>query len=107
MVERVWAREDIYQGEELTNAPDLVLQWKPGYGGDAGLSGSRRLVSPSPPKHSSDHWNESVLLASGVGVRPGEVSATLQDIAPTVLHALGADVPGDLEGGLLPLFEMD
>ncbi|HZE76905.1 MAG TPA: alkaline phosphatase family protein [Gemmatimonadales bacterium] len=104
IVERVFAREEIYRGEELANAPDLVVEWKPGYSGDAGLSGGGKVVTASPPNHSSDHYNESVLLARGAGVRPVELTATLQDIAPTVLQALGVSAPADLEGKVLPLF---
>jgi len=104
IVERVFAREEIYRGEELANAPDLVVEWKPGYSGDAGLSGGGKVVTASPPNHSSDHYNESVLLARGAGVPPVELSATLQDIAPTVLQALGVSAPADLEGKVLPLF---
>ncbi len=103
MVDRVFTRDEIYRGEELTHSPDLVVECKVGYCGDGGLSGAGKIVTPSPPNHSSDHWNQSVLLALGAGVRPGELSATLEDIAPTVLHALGVSAPPDLDGKVLPL----
>jgi hypothetical protein len=38
-------------------------------------------------------------------VRPGEVSARLEDVAPTVLHALGVEPPAGLDGKVLPIFE--
>jgi predicted AlkP superfamily phosphohydrolase/phosphomutase len=101
MVERVYPREEIYRGEALAHAPDLVVEWKPGYSGDAGLSGAGRIITPSPAHHSSDHWNQSVLLGQGAGVRPGELTARLEDIAPTVLHGLGLSVPADLDGKVL------
>lgn len=104
MVEQVLTRDEIYQGEELTHAPDLIIEWKAGYCGDPGLSGAGRIVTPSPPNHSSDHWNQSVLLALGAGVCSGELSATLEDIAPTVLHALGVSAPAHLDGKALPLW---
>ena len=102
MVERVHAREDIYRGAELAHAPDLIVEWKLGYSGDAGLAGAGRIVTQSPSNHSSDHCNESVLLALGPGVRPGAISGRLEDIAPTVLHALGVSAPPDLDGKVLP-----
>lgn len=105
MVERVLTREEIYRGEALTDAPDLVVEWKEGYVGDAGLSGAGRIATPAPPGHSSDHWNQSALLAGGAGVRPGEVSAALEDIAPTVLQALGVSPPAGLDGRVLPFVE--
>ncbi len=101
MVEKVHRREDIYHGPELSYAPDLVVEWKAGYSGDSGLSGSGRLVTASPPHHSSDHWNASAFLALGPGVTPGEITARLEDVAPTVLHALGQAVPAHLDGKVL------
>jgi predicted AlkP superfamily phosphohydrolase/phosphomutase len=103
MVSRVLTRDESYRGEELTHAPDLLVEWKPGYSGDGGLSGAGKIVTPSPPNHSSDHWNQSAMLALGAGVRPGQLRAALVDIAPTVLHALGVSVPAALEGNVLPL----
>jgi len=104
MVERVATRDESYRGPEVTHAPDLVVEWKPGYSGDAGLSGAGKIVTQSPPNHSSDHWNQSFLLASGEGVRSGELAATLEDIAPTVLRALGVSAPVDFDGRVLPLW---
>ena len=103
MIHRVFTRDEIYRGPEITHSPDLIVEWRAGYCGDAGISGAGKILTPSPPNHSSDHWNQSVLLALGAEVRPGELSATLEDIAPTVLEALGVNVPPDLDGKALPL----
>ena len=62
-------------------------------------------MTASAPALSSDHWNESALLVLGDGVRRGDISAALQDVAPTVLRALGAPIPPDMEGHVLPLWE--
>ena len=102
MVDRVYTRDEIYQGDALTHAPDLIIDWKTGYIGDSGLAG-REVVTPTLPTLSSDHWNRSALLALGAGVRPGELSAALEDVVPTVLQALGVDPPADLDGAILPL----
>jgi len=104
IVENVFTREEIYSGEQLTNGPDLVVKFCEGYSGDSGFSGRGKLVTKSQPNHSSDHWNESVFLALGERVRPGEVKARLEDIAPTVLYALGVEVREDYDGKALPIF---
>jgi bisphosphoglycerate-independent phosphoglycerate mutase (AlkP superfamily) len=44
------------------------------------------------------------LLASGKGIRPGEVEARLEDIAPTVLDYFAVKVPPDYDGVSLPIF---
>ncbi len=104
MVERVFTRDELYAGEELAHAPDLIVHLREGYSGDSGISGAGRIVSDSPPNHSSDHSPRSAFLAIGKGVRPGEVRARLQDVAPTVLHALGVEPPAGLDGKVLPIF---
>jgi predicted AlkP superfamily phosphohydrolase/phosphomutase len=104
MVERVWKREEIYSGARLDDAPDLVVEFREGYSGQASIGASRGVVAPSPPHHSSEHCKESLVLALGEGVRPGEIEARLQDVAPTVLHALGVPAPPDYEGRVLPIF---
>jgi predicted AlkP superfamily phosphohydrolase/phosphomutase len=104
VVERVLTREEIYRGEEMTNAPDLVVEWRAGYAGDGGLSGAGKVVTPAPPNLSSEHWNESAFLALGPDVVPGRVAATLEDVTPTVLQALGVPIPAGLDGTVLPLW---
>ena len=92
MVERVWSREEVYRGAKVSEAPDLIVQWREGYTGNSRIGSGHRIVAPSPVNHSSDHCTESFLLMLGDGVRPGRIEARLEDIAPTVLQALG--VPG-------------
>ena len=103
-VKRVLTRAEAYRGAEAGNGPDLLVEWRPGYTGESGFSG-RRTVTASPPALSSDHGNESALLVLGEGVRRGEMSAALQDVAPTVLSALGVPIPPDMEGQVLSLWE--
>jgi predicted AlkP superfamily phosphohydrolase/phosphomutase len=104
VVERVLTRDELYRGEEVTHAPDLIVEWRAGYVGDGGFSGAGKVVAPAPPNLSSDHWNESAFLALGSDVGPGELTAALEDIAPTVLHALGVPIPAGLDGTVLPLW---
>lgn len=104
MVDRVWAREEIYSGDSLTHAPDLIVDLAEGYTAHTGIAGGGKLVAPSPENHSSEHCPESIFMALGDGVRPGEIPARLVDLAPTVLHALGVPIPPDYDGKVLPIF---
>ena len=105
VVERVLTADEVYRGVELAHVPDLLIEWRPGYTGDSGFSGGGRTVTRCPPNFSSDHASYSVVLAGGAGVRPGRIQAELQDVAPTVLHALGVSVPPEMEGAILPLWD--
>jgi predicted AlkP superfamily phosphohydrolase/phosphomutase len=103
VVERIVTREEAYRGGELANAPDLIVHLREGYSGQSGFS-APTLVTDAPANHSSDHWDQSFLLALGDGIRSGELESRLEDVAPTVLHALGQPVPGDYDGRVLPMF---
>ncbi len=103
VVERVRTRDDVYHGDEVTHAPDLIVEWRTGYAGDGGFSGGGQLVTSCPARLSSEHSTESALLALGAGVRPVELTVALEDVAPTVLQALGVAVPAGLDGAALPL----
>lgn len=104
IVDQVFSREEVYSGPYLSNAPDLIVKFCEGYSGDSGFSGGRKIITKNPSNHSSDHCNEGMLLANGKGIRSGEVNARLEDIAPTVLHYLGVNVPEDYDGVSLSIF---
>jgi predicted AlkP superfamily phosphohydrolase/phosphomutase len=104
MVDRVWAREEIYSGEQITHAPDLIVHLKEGYSAHHGIAGGGKPVAASPDNHSSDHYNESIFMALGENIRRGRIQARLEDVAPTVLHALGVPIPPDHDGKVLPIF---
>lgn len=105
VVDRVFCRDEIYAGPHLENAPDLVVHLKEGWSAHSNMDTSGPVVGESPLSQSSDHWNESVFLAWGQGIISGEVRARLEDIAPTVLSAVGIPVPPDCDGEPLPIFD--
>jgi hypothetical protein len=49
------------------------------------------------------HRLDGVFIASGGPVRPGTAfkNARIVDIAPTVLHLMGAPIPNDMDGRVL------
>jgi bisphosphoglycerate-independent phosphoglycerate mutase (AlkP superfamily) len=61
-------------------------------------------MTASPPNLSSEHWNQSVFLALGNGIGRVEVKARMEDIAPTILYALGTELPKECDGRVLPIF---
>ncbi|HKY61475.1 MAG TPA: hypothetical protein VJP59_10740, partial [Gemmatimonadota bacterium] len=104
VVERVRVREELYSGPELEDAPDLVVECRGGLVPESGFRGGGRLVTSSPSNRSSEHSNRGFLFAGGPGIRSGEVEGRLEDVAPTVLHALGVMGHSDGDGGVLDIF---
>lgn len=92
----VHTRDEIYAGPCLDQAPDLIL-----IPGDVhwSLGGSVGDVVVDKPDVSGKHHPEGVFVIWGQGVRANlESPASIYDIAPTILHAMGLPVPGDSDG---------
>jgi predicted AlkP superfamily phosphohydrolase/phosphomutase len=104
LVERVLRREEIYSGPYIDRTPDLIVQtrgWEYMAFGHADF-GSNRLVEPITGL-SGHHRPDGVLILSGAGVKHDArlEGASIMDLTPTILHALGVDVPQDLDGRVL------
>jgi predicted AlkP superfamily phosphohydrolase/phosphomutase len=104
LVERVYLREEIYDGPYVARTPDLIVQpraWQYMAFGHADF-GSNRLVE-SIVGLSGHHRPDGVLILGGAGVKAGKQleGASILDLTPTILHALGIAVPHDLDGRVL------
>lgn len=96
----VFRREEIYTGDKLEGAPDIVFNPTDyrymvyGDFGDAWFHLPRRRVA--------DHDMEGILIMRGKDIRQGvEVSAEAVDIAPTLLYLNDLPVLDDMDGQVL------
>lgn len=89
--------EDVYTGDHLDAAPDLVVEAADGwevYGGLTPSTTERQVTSWTSGNHPV-----GVFLAHGPGVRStGLGPRSLLDVMPTVLRRLGCPVPTDIDG---------
>lgn len=85
--------------ERLRNprAPDVLLNPTAGTS-IAGLS-ARRKVFEASQTHA--HRKDGFFVLAGESFAPGQGDATIVDVMPTVLHALGRPVPIDVDGTVL------
>jgi hypothetical protein len=102
VVERVLRKEELYAGDYLFCAPDLVIQFMPGY---APSPRSTRLdfdddtyTTPAPGTTAiagmNPHQVKGYLLATAPAFAAGRSvtgAAPLVSLAPTLLHALGVE----------------
>jgi len=104
LIGEVLRREDIYSGPYLDRAPDLILRPKEPSDIFFGLAdfGHRETVA-SVYRYSGMHRDYGMLIMHGPGIRGGATveGASIQDIAPTVLHTMGLPVPTDMDGKVL------
>jgi predicted AlkP superfamily phosphohydrolase/phosphomutase len=97
-------KEDVYHGEHLAAAPDIICL----------AHGESSVFDPRPTarlfqrpgrrdKGTGTHRREGILLACGPGIASGAQSqgARIYDLVPTFLHLLGVPVPDGLDGRIL------
>ena len=109
IVLEAYRREELYHGERLEIAPDIIIVTKDCYKGGTGID---ELISEVPLMVMSElsgmHRMDGIILAQGPHIRRNEkiVGAGIIDVAPTVLYALGMAIPSDMDGKMLTgLFE--
>ena len=74
---------------------------RPEYGATGRVEG--RITHPAVPGPSGYHEPDGILVASGPGITPGShPEASIADIAPTLLTALGVAPPAHMEATAVP-----
>jgi predicted AlkP superfamily phosphohydrolase/phosphomutase len=109
VVDQVHRREEIYQGDAVDLAPDLVPE--PAEYGSNGLRwGYGFEPFPAAPwdfhtveRYAGVHAPDGIFLATGPHITPGPKKNVLHiaDLAPTSLYALGLPVPQAMDGQVL------
>lgn len=104
LIARVLNREEIYHGELSDNTPDLLLlpaDFKYLAFGESEFA-SNKLVGPTLG-HTGHHRLEGIGALIGPNVQAGAQiqNASLIDLAPTILFALGLPIPPDMDGRVL------
>jgi predicted AlkP superfamily phosphohydrolase/phosphomutase len=104
VIKAINKREEVYSGEYLDNAPDIVLLPMPGYFINEGLG--QEVIAFAPGDHverSGNHHPDGMVMLSGQQIRRGvEIDgAEIIDITPTILHLMGLPVQTYMDGRVL------
>ena len=109
VVLEAYRREELYHGERIETAPDIIIVTKDCYKGGTSID---ELISEVPldviSKLSGVHRMDGIILAQGPNIRKNGLieGAGIIDVAPTILYALGMPIPSDMDGKpLSALFE--
>jgi predicted AlkP superfamily phosphohydrolase/phosphomutase len=105
VVETVYRREEIYDGDQLEKAPDIVfiprrLEY---FGFGEYEFGSHKIIEAMKRGISGTHRMNGIFLAYGAAIQPGTVvkNAQLVDLAPTIHHVMGVPIPEHMDGSAM------
>jgi predicted AlkP superfamily phosphohydrolase/phosphomutase len=105
VVETVYRREDIYKGEQLGLAPDIVFMPRrlEYFGFGEYEFGSNEIIEPMKRGISGTHRMNGIFLAYGENIQPGIAleKAHITDLAPTILYMMGLQPPEHMDGRVL------
>ena len=105
----VFKKEEIYSGEYLDVAPDLVVVPADGYEVKLSIYGEKAMWESDRKKEAETrrrygvHSMKGIFLAFGDRIRKGIriEGASIYDLAPTILHIYNVPIPEDLDGRVL------
>jgi predicted AlkP superfamily phosphohydrolase/phosphomutase len=107
-VEAVHLSREIYHGQALAEAPDMLIICAPGYQikGPSEFSLFREKLGLeifTDHRWSGRHEMNGIFLLAGPGARPGQVLADCKvvDAAPTALYCLDQPIPDYMDGRVL------
>ena len=106
VVDDVYLAEETYHGPFVWKAPDLILNMRNySFISRGGQEFKRNMLWDEPGvNHSGNHRMEGVLFCSGgktIKNTQLKFPALLEDVAPTLLHLFGLDIPYEMDGRVL------
>ncbi len=115
---KAYKREEIYQGDSIHKAPDIIIDWNL-YNGYTYLSRPSYLCSDDKPLgrlkkdeimhakftigRSGFHRGNGIFIIKGEGINKNSSinEAHIIDIAPTIMYIMGLAVPEHMDGKVL------
>ena len=98
LVRQVFLRDQIYKGECAEKFPEIMFELDKEYGVHWSIYDQLIVPDYAHALVSGGHCKEAVFLLSRYEKVPMKMTMDLTDIAPTVLHILGAAATGPLDG---------
>lgn len=104
VIRNAWRREDVFGNGVVEQVPDVVFEVHEELIPSNYFYDRPEPVTPLVVGNLTGiHAMDGLFLAAGPGIRKGErfEGASIADLAPTLLYALGKPVPSDMDGKVL------
>jgi predicted AlkP superfamily phosphohydrolase/phosphomutase len=102
IVKKVWRKEELYFGDKLDVAPDIIFMLSEEYQVRSGL-GISQPFGNEIVRNSNGHALYGIFLAYSSDIKRGlKIENTkIYDLAPTLLYIMDVPIPKDLDGRVL------
>ena len=99
--------EEIYRGQFVDEAPEIVVDQRPGVHVNDGIGGG--VIQTGPDRWAAENTPFGIFVANGPDFEAqGELDRlSILDIAPTILATHGAGIPSDMDGDVLGIIRGD
>lgn len=108
VVSKVYKREELYKGNHLDKAPDLIIEWDDKAffsekNQEKEVNKKAKKSGPTDISISGSHRQNGILIAKGHNIKKGEKidRASIMDLTPTILYLMGQSVENDMDGKVL------
>lgn len=97
ITKEIYRREDLYSGDQVDKAPDLIFDQRPGVHTSEAMGGDE--VYSEPTNWRGENVPDGMALFHGDDIEAGDFGRIkITDIAPTILHWMGHEIPTDMDG---------
>ena len=91
--------EDVYSGEYSNEIPDIVIDQRNGVHIQGSIGRQQIFSNPDDDGWKGENKREGLFVATGPSFETGSTETlSILDLAPTLLHLRGYDVPTDMDG---------
>lgn len=103
VVAKVYKQSDVFWGEFIDDAPDVVFSLTENYKALGTLEFASNHVIEPAFGNSGDHRMDGFVGMLGTDINQGVKieNANIMDVAPTILYLMGLPIPADLDGHVL------
>jgi predicted AlkP superfamily phosphohydrolase/phosphomutase len=101
VIERIHYKEEIYNGEYLEEAPDIIYTTTKEFQSVFMISDEGTMEQIENPN--GNHKLDGIFLSYGSEIREGHniKGAKIYDIVPTILHLMNLPIPEHMDGKVL------